>query len=400
MEKKSINEEKYSLKWNSHNSIITNNVLEHLTGEELCDVTLSCGGKFIKAHKLILSASSKYFKELFQVHKDRNPIIILANVQFEFIQCIVDYIYKGEMKLKSTEIEDILKLGNDLKIKGLQGVLNKNFQIPEKQVGKPLEKNEDLKKNPEYQEKQSPPENQLSESPISVDVVTRDTHTVLKTVHQKNGDAVKTKGTEKFIKQIGDSTVPPKKKRIIEVRNLPKDKQAPTMLRPILPKLKSNEVMNAMKLINLPNPQAVAEPTNSQNISPRVHPKIQVLPALVPLLKEDLNATTKEGTGLPNQPKIDSQTVTNSTSHKRKLSDESPMLVTETKPQSLKLTSAFMLFAEKHRPKVSSDYPDESIKEISLRLSRIWKNLTNNEKDSFYIAASEENEKRRKMMKT
>lgn len=56
-----------SLRWN--------NYFGHLTGafgslrslEDLVDVTLSCEGKKIRAHKMLLSACSSYFKELFKV---------------------------------------------------------------------------------------------------------------------------------------------------------------------------------------------------------------------------------------------------------------------------------------------------------------------------------------------
>lgn len=35
--------------------------------EELVDVTLSCEGKRIRAHKMLLSACSTYFRDLFKV---------------------------------------------------------------------------------------------------------------------------------------------------------------------------------------------------------------------------------------------------------------------------------------------------------------------------------------------
>ena len=48
-----------------------------LTSESLVDVTLSCEGRSLKAHKLVLSACSPYFKALFQEHVDNHPIVIL-----------------------------------------------------------------------------------------------------------------------------------------------------------------------------------------------------------------------------------------------------------------------------------------------------------------------------------
>ncbi len=58
----------FSLKWNNYLSHIMD-AFEHLRSEEnLVDVTLSCEGYKIKAHKMLLSACSSYFKDLFKVH--------------------------------------------------------------------------------------------------------------------------------------------------------------------------------------------------------------------------------------------------------------------------------------------------------------------------------------------
>ena len=59
----------FSLKWNNYLSHIMD-AFEVLRNEEnLVDVTLSCEGYKIKAHKMLLSACSSYFKDLFKVRK-------------------------------------------------------------------------------------------------------------------------------------------------------------------------------------------------------------------------------------------------------------------------------------------------------------------------------------------
>lgn len=57
----------FCLKWNNfHNSIVS--AFESLQSlEELVDVTLMCEGHNVKAHKVILSACSPYFRNLFKV---------------------------------------------------------------------------------------------------------------------------------------------------------------------------------------------------------------------------------------------------------------------------------------------------------------------------------------------
>lgn len=59
--------QQFSLRWNNYSQYITG-AFENLRSEEdLVDVTLSCEGKKIYAHKMMLSACSIYFKDVFKV---------------------------------------------------------------------------------------------------------------------------------------------------------------------------------------------------------------------------------------------------------------------------------------------------------------------------------------------
>lgn len=59
--------EQFSLRWNDFQANIAQAFLALLGDEDLSDVTLSAEGHNIRAHKLILSVGSPYFKELFKV---------------------------------------------------------------------------------------------------------------------------------------------------------------------------------------------------------------------------------------------------------------------------------------------------------------------------------------------
>lgn len=59
--------EQYNLKWNLHLPNFIQTFNEHLREEALVDVSLFCEGLYIRAHKLILSACSEYFQNIFQV---------------------------------------------------------------------------------------------------------------------------------------------------------------------------------------------------------------------------------------------------------------------------------------------------------------------------------------------
>lgn len=61
--------QQYSLRWNNYLHHITDAFGSLRTGEDLVDVTLSCEGKRIRAHKMLLSACSSYFRDLFKVSR-------------------------------------------------------------------------------------------------------------------------------------------------------------------------------------------------------------------------------------------------------------------------------------------------------------------------------------------
>ena len=58
----------FSLKWKGYGGHLTKGISNLLEDEDLADVTLACEGNYIRAHKLLLSLCSPYFKKLFQVN--------------------------------------------------------------------------------------------------------------------------------------------------------------------------------------------------------------------------------------------------------------------------------------------------------------------------------------------
>ncbi|KAJ8952245.1 hypothetical protein NQ318_007404 [Aromia moschata] len=66
-------EQQYSLRWNDfHSSILSS--FRHLRDEEdFVDVTLACDGCSFKAHKVVLSACSPYFRRLLKANPASTP---------------------------------------------------------------------------------------------------------------------------------------------------------------------------------------------------------------------------------------------------------------------------------------------------------------------------------------
>ena len=62
-----VQQEKFSLKWNDFQSNLLDTFKTIRYEENLCDVTLMCGEEVVNAHKLVLSASSDLFLNLFRI---------------------------------------------------------------------------------------------------------------------------------------------------------------------------------------------------------------------------------------------------------------------------------------------------------------------------------------------
>lgn len=57
----------FCLRWNNFQANITSQFDALRCDEDFTDVTIACEGQRLLAHKVVLSACSPYFKELFKV---------------------------------------------------------------------------------------------------------------------------------------------------------------------------------------------------------------------------------------------------------------------------------------------------------------------------------------------
>ncbi|XP_073976686.1 uncharacterized protein isoform X1 [Rhodnius prolixus] len=109
----------FCLKWNNHQDTLISLFSALLDSNTFVDCTLAAGGKQIKAHKMILSACSPYFKDILLEYGDTHPIIILNNVQFSELVAIVEFMYRGEVNVAQEQLPLFLKAATALQVKGL-----------------------------------------------------------------------------------------------------------------------------------------------------------------------------------------------------------------------------------------------------------------------------------------
>ncbi|XP_072748765.1 uncharacterized protein [Anoplolepis gracilipes] len=114
-----MSDEQFSLVWNSFPRNLSSGLYTLLTDEQLVDVTLAAEGQILRAHKLILSVCSTYFRDLFKVNSCKHPIVILKDVNYRDLSAILHFMYQGEVNIKQEDIGSFLKVAETLQIKGL-----------------------------------------------------------------------------------------------------------------------------------------------------------------------------------------------------------------------------------------------------------------------------------------
>ncbi|XP_064097229.1 zinc finger and BTB domain-containing protein 17-like isoform X1 [Macrobrachium nipponense] len=108
-----------SLRWNDHSHTFFDMLSTIRRKESYCDVTLVSDGRFYPVHKLVLSTCSDFFDNLFSRTDCKHPVVIVANVSHKDLEALLNYMYLGEVNVLQTELGNLMKAAEVLKIKGL-----------------------------------------------------------------------------------------------------------------------------------------------------------------------------------------------------------------------------------------------------------------------------------------
>lgn len=119
--------EKYQLKWHSHQQNLNSSISCLYRNDRYADVTLiTCNNEenfTIPAHKLVLGTSSTYFANIFD--KNIAPphamtyIVLPPELTRRAIQTLIQYMYTGESTVSADILNEVLRGGEILKIRGL-----------------------------------------------------------------------------------------------------------------------------------------------------------------------------------------------------------------------------------------------------------------------------------------
>ena len=85
---------------------------------QLCDVVLKVGSREIPAHRLVLSACSRYFRAMFtnQMLESKQLCITLSDVDEGSMEEIVDFAYTGRISIHEDNVQHVLKASSILQL--------------------------------------------------------------------------------------------------------------------------------------------------------------------------------------------------------------------------------------------------------------------------------------------
>ena len=108
-------------------NIFAEQTLKSLLQEaDFSDVTLVCeDGALIRAHKVVLSSGSEFFRRLLLKNEHPCPLIYLR-LAAHHLHALVGFIYTGECRVEQSHIENFLGVARDLQVSGL--AVEKEFE--------------------------------------------------------------------------------------------------------------------------------------------------------------------------------------------------------------------------------------------------------------------------------
>ena len=119
--------EKFCLKWNDFQSNVSKTFSYFRNEENFFDVTLvSDDHHHIAAHKLVLSASSKFFKDILCKTQHSNPLIYLSGFSSKDLNLVMDYIYQGEVQIYQENLDRFLEIAQKFQLDGLMAEADSN----------------------------------------------------------------------------------------------------------------------------------------------------------------------------------------------------------------------------------------------------------------------------------
>ena len=113
-------DEKFCLKWNDFQTNVSNTFRKLRTSKHFYDVTLvSDDQEQVAAHKVVLAASSEYFKSILISNTHSHPLLCLSGVNAGDLKNMLDFMYNGEIQIYQDDLDQFLKIAQRFHLEGL-----------------------------------------------------------------------------------------------------------------------------------------------------------------------------------------------------------------------------------------------------------------------------------------
>lgn len=110
--------ETLTIKWGEHGTNMMSELKEFFINKQYTDITLSCNGTNIEAHKVILASASKYFKESLLTNSCPHPHYVFKDLNYLDVKAVLVFVYTGEVSIFENRLEEFKKVVDALEIKG------------------------------------------------------------------------------------------------------------------------------------------------------------------------------------------------------------------------------------------------------------------------------------------
>lgn len=112
--------QEFCLRWSEYSGQVSSLLSELQRDEELVDVTLCCAGRSVRAHRLMLSAASPYFRHLMRATSVHQSVMVfLKDVQFDDLLSVLEFVYTGQVSITHGRMARFVQTAEMLQIRGL-----------------------------------------------------------------------------------------------------------------------------------------------------------------------------------------------------------------------------------------------------------------------------------------
>ena len=111
--------EKFTFCWDQYDTNVPQTFKQLWQNQDFADVTLATKDDVqIRAHKVILSASSPIFQNILKKNPHSNPLIYFNNLKSADVKLLLRFIYLGQCEVSQNGLVDFLAAGKELMVQG------------------------------------------------------------------------------------------------------------------------------------------------------------------------------------------------------------------------------------------------------------------------------------------